>query len=250
MAGNESLSQRIQAEFDSRAKRQKAEEQTRAQSQQEREKRLAQFNKVCDELKAIWRPRLEEFAKQFGDQVKLTPRVEPEQRQATMDFKTDLANVTLVLSAWPDTEVTKIVLDYALRIIPMFFDYERSAKLEMPLDKVDPAAVGKWVDDRLVACVKAYLSVQDNAYYQQRATVEDPITKRQFLRENAEAKLEHGGRTVYFSSQDSLKQYKLKHLIDQPAPTPQKEPAKAAPEKSGNGPANGSSAPAVAAKSA
>jgi YHS domain-containing protein len=217
MAEQLSLTDRIQAEFNLRAERQKAIEQEKALAAQERDKRLDQFGKVCDDLRAVWRPRLEEFAKQFGDKVKVTPTVTPEQRQATMDFKTDLATVSLVLTVCADSDVTKLVLDYTLRIIPMYFDYERSARLEQPLDKIDRNAIGAWIDDRLVACVKAYLSMQENEHYLKRAMVEDPITKQKFLREDSAAKLDHAGHMVYFASEDSLKQYKHKHQIDEPS---------------------------------
>jgi YHS domain-containing protein len=83
----------------------------------------------------------------------------------------------------------------------------------MPLDKVDRDVIGKWIDDQLIACVKAYLSMQENEHYLRRTMVEDPITMARFLPQEAAAKLEHAGRTVYFSSPDSLKQYKTKHQI-------------------------------------
>ena len=46
--------------------------------------------------------------------------------------------------------------------IARFFEYERHSRLEMPMDQVDKSAVGKWIDDRLVSCVKAYLALQEN----------------------------------------------------------------------------------------
>ncbi len=220
MADAAPLAQRIKAEFDSRAQRLKAAEQDQAKESQQREANLAQFTKVCEDLKAVWRPRFEEFAKQFGDKVKVSPTVTPSQREAKVEFMTDLAKVTLKLTASASPDFTKLALDYDLLIIPIFFEYDRHARLEVPLDNVDKAAVGAWIDDRLVSCVKAYLSIQDNEYYVKRALVEDPISKARFLKEDAKAKLEHDGRTIYFSSEDSLRQYKQRHQIDQPAQPP------------------------------
>lgn len=223
MPGNPSLSGRIKAEFVSRELRIKAQAQEQTQRQKDREARLLHFNKACDDLKEVWGPSLDEFVKQFGDQIKVTPRITPEQRQVAVDFKTNLASVNLSLSASPDSEATMLVLDYALSIIPMFFDYERSSRLEMPLDKLDRDAIGKWLDDRLISCVKAYLSMQDNAYYIQRAMVEDPISKAQFLPQNAAGKIDHNGKIVYFNSQDSLEKYKKIHQIN-PTRTPTPRP--------------------------
>ncbi len=220
MADAAPLAQRIKAEFDSRTQRLKSAEQDRAKESEQHEKRLALFAKTCDDLKAVWGPRFEEFSKHFGEKVKVTPTVSPSQREAKIHFLTDLANVTLRLTVAPSPDVSKLVLDYDLLIIPIYFDYERHARIEMPLDKIDKAAIGKWIDDQLVSCVKAYLSIQDNEHYVKRALVEDPISKARFLKEDAKARLEHDGRTIYFSSEDSLRQYKQRHQIDQPAQPP------------------------------
>jgi YHS domain-containing protein len=213
MPGDTGLSQRIKAEFDKSAERAKAAEKSRADESKQHEQRLAQFSKVCDELKAVWRPRFEEFAKQFGDKIKVTPTVSPSMREAEMNFLTELANITLKISVSPSPDLTKLVLDYDLLILPVFFEYQRHARLELPLDRVDRDAVGKWIDDQLVSCVKTYLSLQENDHYLRRAMVEDPISKKRFMPQEAAAKLEHRGNTVYFSSQDSLVEYKKKHQI-------------------------------------
>src|SRR5688572_18763985 len=116
------LSQRIKAEFDARTKRAKESEETRAKEVQAREQRMATFDKVCQDLRAVWRPRLEEFAQQFGEQVKLTPTITPSQREVKVAFLTELANITLTLTVSADPSVTKLVLDYDLLIIPIYFE--------------------------------------------------------------------------------------------------------------------------------
>ncbi|MCC6678808.1 MAG: hypothetical protein IT436_16875 [Phycisphaerales bacterium] len=233
MAEPTTLAQRIKAEFDALAERKKSAEQHRAKEAESREKGLAEFGRICDELKSVWRPRIEEFAKQFGEKLKLTPSATPSLREAKAVFLTDMATMNLTLSAAPSLDATKLVLDYDLLIVPIFFDYERHARLEVPLDKVDKAAIGKWMDDQLVSCAKAYLSMQENQIYIQRAMVEDPVTKVKLLREEAKGKLEHGGQTYYFSSEDSLREYKKKLQIE-PAPA---AIAPAAPTAPASGPA-------------
>lgn len=208
-----SLSQRMKAEFEARDARQKAAEASREKDRQAREAGMQKFQRACEELKPVWRPRFEEFARQFGESVKVTPVINPEQREARVVFITDLATITLSISASASPDATKLVMDYNLVIVPTYFDYERSARLEMPLDKIDKDAIGKWLDDRFISCVKAYLSVQDNEHYLRRALVEDPMTKARFLREDAAAKLDHNGTTVYFASEQSMKDYKKKHEI-------------------------------------
>lgn len=213
MAGTDggSLTDRIKAEFNAQQQRSKAAEQDRAKESQEREQRLAKFNATCESLKGIWGPRIQEFAKQFGDTIKVMPTITPTQREAKVVFMTDMANITMTLTAAASPDIRKLVLDYDLLILPMFMEYERHVRAEFPLEAVDPKAVGAWIDDRLVGCVKVYLSLRENQLYLQRAMVEDPITKTKFLPEDAKAKLEHGGKTYYFSSDESLKKFNDKH---------------------------------------
>ncbi|MCW5767691.1 MAG: hypothetical protein KIT19_03335 [Phycisphaeraceae bacterium] len=207
------LADRIRAEFDAREARQKAAEADRAKSQEAHEGGIEKFKSACDDLQAVWKPKFQEFAKQFGDKIKITPVVSPEQREARCTFLTELATMTLTVGVSASPDATKLVLDYNLLIVPTYFDYERHARMEMPLNSIDKNAVGAWLDDRLVSCVKAYLSMQDNEYYLRRVLVEDPITKAKFLKEDAAASIEHKGATVYFASEQSKKDYMAKHEI-------------------------------------
>lgn len=84
------------------------------------------------------------------------------------------------------------------------------------MDKIDKAAIKSWVDDRLVACVKACVSMQETRQYIERAMVEDPMSKARFMREDAKAKLEHNGKLVYFASEASLAEYRRMHMLDEP----------------------------------
>lgn len=130
---------------------------------------MAEFREACQKLHAVVQPRIEDFAKAFGEQVKITPTVTPAERSATVVFMTELANVTLTVRMAPDPDVRKLVLEYDLLIFPMYFEYDRHARLEMPLDKIDRDAVARWLDDRIMSCVKAYLSMHDNEHYLRNA---------------------------------------------------------------------------------
>ena len=243
MAEAASLSQRIKAEFDARTQRQKAAEQQKTKESDDREKRLAKFNTTCEELKAVWGPKLQEFAKQFGSSIKMTPSVTPSQREVKVIFLTDMATMNLTISAAPSPDVTKFVLDYDLLIIPIFFDYERHARLEMPLEKVDKSAAGKWLDDQLVSCVKAYLSMQENEIYIKRSMVEDPVTKEKLRREDAKAKLEHEGKTYYFGSEESFRKFKQERAGGAAA---EPKPSQAAKDGAGAGASKAAAKPAPA----
>lgn len=210
MAEVESLAKRIRAEFEAQAQRHKAAAEASAREKEEREKRQAQFEALCEDLRAIWRPRLDVFAQQFGDQIQVTPSITPTLREARISFDTDLATVTLTLTVSANSDITSLILDYDLQILPVFFEFERHARLEMPMGQIDRDALADWLDNRLLDCVKTYLSLQDNAYYVKRALVEDPMTGAQFRRSEAGAKLAQAGHVLYFESDESMEQYKKK----------------------------------------
>lgn len=208
------LAQRIQAEFDLRAEEQKQREAHRAQEAKESEQRLKRFEACCEELKEVWRPKLETFAKQFGDRIRVTPSITPSHREAKVEFLTDLANMTMTLSASASPDIRELVLEYELLVIPTFIQYDRHAELRMPIDGIDRDALGAWIDDRLVGCVKTYLAMEDNQHYLNRSMVQDPITKARMFRQDAAETIEHKGQKLYFSSAETLREYKARHRID------------------------------------
>lgn len=213
MSETSTLAERIHAEFDAREQRLRAAELSRRREAEERERVVARFNEVCEKLRALWEAKLAVFGEHFGGRLRVTPTITPRQRQVQLAFLTELADMTMSLTASVATDLRKVVIDYNLLILPVFFEYERSARLEVPLDELDPDGIGRWVDDRLVSCVKAYLSVQDSALYADRLAVEDPVTGRRFLRANAAARLEHNGAVVYFATEESLREYRARHGI-------------------------------------
>ena len=207
------LTQRIKAEFEARSERLRTAQDERLQHIQQREEKIERFNRACDDLKDIWLPRFEEFAKQFGDKINIRPVVQPSQREARVSFLTDLANMTLTLTASVNPDADLFALDYDLLIIPMFLEYDRHARLELPLARVDRTVVGRWIDDQLISCVKTYLSMQDNEMYIKRASVEDPVSGVRFLKSDAAATFEHHGRVLHFETEQTLRQYKQKHQL-------------------------------------
>ena len=218
------LINRIKSEFDARDARVKQMQKERAQEAKGREERLELFGRVCEQLTDVWRPRLEAFAQQLGNEVKVTPQVTPSLRQATVTFLTELANVTLKLSASTDLDVRNLVLDYDLQILPILMQYERHARLEMPLDQIDAEKVGAWIDDRLVDCVRTYVSLHENEYYLKRHMVSDPVTGVRFPKHAAAATLEWKGTTYYFISEDSHRDYMKKLGVSAAASADKREP--------------------------
>jgi hypothetical protein len=197
----------MQTELDAGKKRIETMQSQATQTYQEREARGAQFEKACQRLREVWKPRLEAFASKFGDKVKVTPSVSPSMREAAMEFTTGICAVKLTLSASPDLERGMLVLHSDLVILPILMDYDRHSKHEQPLDKIDEAKVKAWIDDRLISFVKTYNAIFENEHYLKGTMVEDPIAKMRFPKHAAAGSVTEGAKTVYFVSPETQREY-------------------------------------------
>jgi YHS domain-containing protein len=207
MSDVSSLMGRIDAEFsalDEKLKRAQAEQ---VHEHQERQKRLELFGKLVDELRGIWGPSLDALAKKFGDRVKVAPRVTPSSREATFEFQSNLAQVRLKFSAWADRDVRNITFASDLQIVPVLMKFDAHSEREFPLDAVDRKALGGWIDDRIISFVHTYLALHENDYYLKEHMVEDPVAHVRFPKFAAAATLEHQGKTYYFASEESRKEF-------------------------------------------
>jgi YHS domain-containing protein len=207
------LANRIDAQFSAVAEKVKRLQTEHLEAHKSRQQRLEKLNKTFDDLREIWKPRLELLVAKFGERVKVTPRIVPSTREATFDFTSRLAHVRLKFSAFTDAEVRKLVLACDLEIIPVLMQYTPHAELELPLEGVDKEAVAKWIDDRLIDFVQVYLSLGENEYYLKEIMVEDPIAHVQFPNVAAAAKLDWGGRKYYFISDETYREFARQHKI-------------------------------------
>jgi YHS domain-containing protein len=203
MSELKSLSSRIDDEFAAVQKKVKDVQVERLQEYRERRKRLQQLDGVFQKLAEAWKPRLDTLVQKFGDHVQATPRLTPSSREATFEFQSNQGRVRLRFSASASPDVRKVILSYDLEIIPVLFRYEPHAELEFPLDAVDEAAAGRWVDDRVVEFVRTYLSLRQNDFSTQEHMVEDPVAHVSFPDYAAGATLEWQGKKYYFIGEDT-----------------------------------------------
>ncbi len=201
------LLSRIDSEFASMDKAIKDFQQENVRAHQAREQRMEQFQLVCDQLKGVWKPRLEALAQKFGDRVQVKPSITPSQKSARFAFKSPLAEIVLTFSVSTDFDVKTVYLDYDLHLLPILMKYEPHQRMEFPLDKPDPAALGKWIDDRIVDFVKAYLALHQNQYYLKGKTVTDPVSGTQFPKYAAAESLQHEGQTYYFIGAETRREF-------------------------------------------
>ena len=206
----QNLAGRIDAEFSkAKQKLEKVREQG-LEEHQGRQERMALFERACDSLREVWRPRLETLRQAFGEKVRLSPHADTGRRQATFAFTSNLARITLTFTATTDIDVRNLVLEYSLEILPVLMSYPDKARLEQPLTNIDAGAVGSWIEDRIIEFVNTYLLVHENEFYLQAHMVEDPVAHVRFPEFAAATTLERGGRTLYFIANQTRMEFEEK----------------------------------------
>jgi YHS domain-containing protein len=210
MASGSSLAERIDAEIAAAFQRVEQLKTQKVEEFQGRQERLEQFNHLLEELREVWRPRLDALAKKFGERVNVQPSVERGRRSANFQFKSDLASVELRFAVAPDADVRNVVFTSDLQIVPILMKFDSHDEISFPLNAVDKEALGQWLDERIVGFVRTYLSLHENQYYLKGHMVEDPIAKVQFPKYAAGATLQQGGKTLYFINESTLREFEQK----------------------------------------
>ena len=202
MAGVDELLRRIDSEFGAAEKRTDEYRSAQVEAYRNRQQRLEKLGATFDRLREVWKPRLEAFAKRFGERVKVSPTVQPGRREAKFEFKSELAQIAMRLSVAPDEDVRHLVLSYDLHIVPIYMQFESHAELSQPIEGVDEGAIAGWIDDRLVQFVKTYVALHEDQHYLKPHLVDDPIAGVRFPKYAAGATLDRQGKTYYFISEE------------------------------------------------
>jgi YHS domain-containing protein len=201
------LIDRINAAFTASEEKIRAFQTQQVEVHQDRQKRLEEFDRLLDELKDIWRPRLDALARRFGEKVNVEPSVTPGRREASFKFDSELARINLRFSAMTDAEVRNAVFVFNLGILPILMKFESHSEISFHLNAVDKEKLAQWFDDRIVSFVNTYLSLHENAYYLKGHLVQDPVTKMQFPKYAAGAVAEIDGKKVYFISEETSREF-------------------------------------------
>jgi YHS domain-containing protein len=207
------LASRIDAQFAAVEAKVKKFQAERVEAHKERQQRVEKLGKVLDELRDIWRPRLELLVTRFGDRVQTKPRIVPSTREVTFKFASGLAHVQLKFSATTDQDVRMLVLNYNLEILPILMRFKSHDEAEFPLDAVDKEAVAKWFDDRIIDFLQAYFSMGENDIYLRDQMVEDPIAHVTFPKVAAATVLEWHGSKFYFIGEETRREFEQQQGI-------------------------------------
>jgi YHS domain-containing protein len=211
------LSSRLDAVVEEARGKVKAFQAEAEASRQEIRARFQKFLPIAERIAAIAREKLEQLKERLKFDV-VPSKVQTEHfysRSVTLDVKTELASVVKVgFRLTHSSDVRLIFLDYNLEILPVYFRFNPHARMDMPLDAYDEAAVAKWLDDRIVEFASAYLALNETKQYQERVMVSDPVAGISFPKHFAAATLDHGGTTYHFVSEESRREFAKRHGLN------------------------------------
>jgi hypothetical protein len=201
------LAKRINMEFLSAEERSREMLGGRVQDSKQQQKRLEQLGKVFDELREVWKPRLELLVREFGDRIQVSPHIVPSRRDVVFTFQSRFALVRLKFTALTDRDFQRLILSYLLEITPAIIQYKPYDEIEFPLTAVDKEKAAKWIDDRIMHFIETYLALGETELFPSDHMVEDPVAHVRFPMIAAAATLERGSDTFYFISEDTRRKF-------------------------------------------
>ena len=201
------LAGRIDAEFELSRDRLRTLRRQDADGMRGRQQRLALYEAACERLASLWGPRLEVLKGRLADRLQLPVAFHRDRRQAELAFTSSLARVRLSFLAMTDPDLSSLVLEYSLSILPSLLTFPGRDRHPQPLERIDEHEIGEWIDGRLVEFVKVYRSLYETDYCLGGHIVEDPLTHVRFPRCAAAATLERHGKTYYFMSNETRTEY-------------------------------------------
>jgi hypothetical protein len=164
----------------------------------ERQELLKRYQRAQARVVEITKPRLEALAKRAGERVKVTPLLSQTRRQATFEFRSAKAHITLTFSVAPDYAVKNVVVDFDLNIVPVVWKFDSHAEFTTPIEPLDADGLARWLDDRIVGFVELLIQVLEDEFLGKAEYAEDPIANVRFPKFAAGATLDHGGQTYFF----------------------------------------------------
>lgn len=207
MMSTKELASGIDAAFSAMNDKRKKFQTEETQKHLDWQKRLERLAGVFDSLREVWKPRLDVLIEKFGDKVSTAPKLTPSTRSIELEIKSDVAKINLQFQATTDDQLQNIILNYDLHIIPILMNFDSHAELQMPVDKIDREAIGRWIDERILSFVQTYVSLHENPFYFRDQMVVDPVSGTRFPKLLAGAKLERDGRMHYFVSEETLHEF-------------------------------------------
>jgi hypothetical protein len=208
----ETLGGRIDAEFELSRDRLRRLRREAPDGVRCRQQRLSLYEDACERMGSLWIPRLEVLQHRLSDRLQVAVALHRDRRQAGLAFTSGLARIHLSFLAMTDADVSSLVLEYSLDLLPSLIAFPGRDRHSQPLERIDEQETGEWIGDRLVEFVRVYRSLYENEYCLGGHLVEDPLTHVRFPRSAAAATLERHGKTFYFMSSETRTEYEAAAL--------------------------------------
>jgi len=90
-----------------------------------------------------------------------------------------------------DGQCETLLVLYDLEILPVFFQFQGSDQLTIPLEQFDEKKIADWVDQKIIDFVDTYLRLETVDQYQTDNLVEDPVCGMRVKKAFAAAKIEY-----------------------------------------------------------
>jgi YHS domain-containing protein len=207
MESTANLAKRIDAAFASMEAKRKNFQEVETRKYEEWKQRLAKLGVEFEKLRDVFQPRLDLLITKFGDKLTATPHLTQSTREILLELRSELARIRLRFQGTTDHDIRKLILNYDLEIIPILMQFDSHSTLEMPLDAIDYEAAVRWADERIMSFVQTYTALHENSYYVRDQMVTDPVSGTTFPKLAAGAKLERDGRTYYFVSETTRREF-------------------------------------------
>jgi YHS domain-containing protein len=214
MTDVDTLIRRIDQELESAVNEQKTAWAESVRMNHGREARLQRYENVAQHIIELLKPRIDAFLDRFKSLATVEPSVREHTRAVNLTFASKLAKVTLTFEVFPDSGVDHVRLECTLGIFPAAVRYDRQSVLELPLEAVQDDVLIQWFDERIVAFVKAYITLVRQDFELQKNLkdlfVEDPVAKIHFPKYLAASTLEREGQTYYFLDEETRREFERK----------------------------------------
>jgi YHS domain-containing protein len=207
MESTQQLATSIDAAFASMHAKRRQFQEVETRKYEEWRQRLAKLGTEFDALRDIFQPRLDLLIEKFGDQMTATPRLTQSTREILLELHPEMARIRLRFQGTTDHDIRRLILNYDLEIIPILLQFDSHSTMEMPLDAVEREAALRWADERIMSFVRTYTALHENPYYLRDQMVTDPVSGTTFPKLAAGATLERDGRTYYFVSETTRREF-------------------------------------------
>jgi len=228
MESTQELAERVDAALMSMEERRRHFQEEETRKYQAWKERLAHLGEAFERVTQVIKPRLEVLIQKFGEKVTATPSLTQSMQEVVLDFESDIARIRLRFQGTTDNDISKLILNYDLSIVPILMQFDSHSELEMPVDNIDCEAVVRWIDERIMSFVQIYISLHENKYYLHDQMVADPVSGTTFPRSAAGASLQRNGHTYYFISDETRREFERRNGNKDKSPSsvrPVTEPA-------------------------